>query len=277
VNSVSIDVSVRNGNVPILGLSAGYFRLWDNNTPQTIESVSLGAVPIDATLFIDTSGSTAGQLEVLKADVRKIAEMLRPDDRLRVLSFDDQVHDIFGWQRPDSRLDLDGIKESAISSPVYDALLLAMLRRPEPDRRHLIVAITDGVDNGSLVSSATIRAVARRAEAVLHIVLIVPDFSNVPNAPPSRAAGRSRPDAESDSNLGEAATLTGGDLYRAPIVSFHERIVASFKKAFDDFRSSYVLRFTPTNVDLKGWHDLRVDVPGKATSRIRARRGYFGG
>src|ERR1041385_883162 len=64
---VSVDVSVRNHNLPVPDLTAKDFTLTDNNVKQVIESVSLGAVPIDVTLFIDTSGTTAGDLDGLKA------------------------------------------------------------------------------------------------------------------------------------------------------------------------------------------------------------------
>ena len=50
-----------------------------------------------------------------------------------------------------------------------------------------------------------------------------------------------------------------------------------FKRAFDDFRSSYLLRYTPRDVSPEGWHDLEVKLlrPGRFT--VRARKGYFGG
>ena len=95
---VSVDVSVRNGDLPVLGLAAADFRLFDNGVVQTVEAVETEAVPIDVTLFHDTSPSLAGKIDALKADVRGIAAMLRPMDRLRLLTFDLQVNDVFGWQ-----------------------------------------------------------------------------------------------------------------------------------------------------------------------------------
>lgn len=42
------------------------------------------SVPLDVTLFMDTSGSTAGALDRMKRNVVTIAGMLRPDDRFRL-------------------------------------------------------------------------------------------------------------------------------------------------------------------------------------------------
>jgi hypothetical protein len=88
---------------------------------------------------------------------------------------------------------------------------------------------------------------------------------------------RSRPDQRGEANLDEAAALTGGKLYRAPLPSFHGQVVNAFTQAFNDFRQSYVIRFTPKDVPREGWHDLLVEVP-TASRRyvIRARKGYFG-
>src|SRR5262245_59019058 len=133
---VSIDVSVRRGNVPVTGLSAGDFKVLDNGVLQKVESVSYEAVPIDVTLFLDTSPSLSGLLDELKRDIAKVAGMLRPDDRLRLLTFDYQVNDVFGWQASGGDLKLEAARMGRISS-VYDAIFLSLMRRPDIDRRHL--------------------------------------------------------------------------------------------------------------------------------------------
>jgi VWFA-related protein len=276
-DSVLIDVSVRMGNTPAHGLAADDFDLFDNGVRQQIESLSVGAVPIDATLFIDTSGSTAGGFGQLESDVRRIATLLRPDDRLRLLVFDDQVRDVFGLQAPGGALRIEALTQGTVSSPVYDALILAMLRPTEPDRRQLVVAITDAQDNGSFTGSATVRAVAQRAEVVLHLVLVTGGASVGGAASPGRAALRSLPDRAGEQNLDEAAASTGGRLYRAPTVSTHDRVVDAFKTALDDYRQSYLIRFSPTGVSRGGWHTVEVRIPEHKELVIRAKKGYFGG
>ena len=53
-------------------------------------------------------------------------------------------------------------------------------------------------------------------------------------------------------------------------------VVKTFSQALDDFRASYVLRYTPANVAREGWHDLKVEVPAAPRATLRARRGYTG-
>ncbi len=52
---------------------------------------------------------------------------------------------------------------------------------------------------------------------------------------------------------------------------------AAFLRALEDFRTSYVLRYTLEGVSSAGWHDVAVRVVKPGTRyQVRARRGYVG-
>jgi hypothetical protein len=51
-------------------------------------------------------------------------------------------------------------------------------------------------------------------------------------------------------------------------------LTGTFKATFDDFRSSYMLRYTPQGVTRSGWHAIKVTVPGQKALEVNARRGY---
>ena len=51
---------------------------------------------------------------------------------------------------------------------------------------------------------------------------------------------------------------------------------ALFDQALDEFRSSYVLTFTPKGVKAEGWHTLTVKTKD-SRRRLRWRNGYEGG
>jgi VWFA-related protein len=264
---VSVDVSVRRGNNPIANLTASDFRLHDNGVEQTIDAASIEAVPIDVTLFHDTSPSLSGKLDDLKSDIRRIIGLLRPADRVRLVTLGMQV-DVTPWWPTNEPIDLSRVRVGRISA-VNDALIVAMLRRPEPDRRHLIVALTDAVDAGSAINTAAVDAVASRTDGVLHLV-------RMPQKAGARyTAGQWLPimgDSGGPAALGGAAARTGGRLHDA---SGSRDIIAAFRLAFDDFRQSYVLRYSPNGVERPGWHEIQVTVPGHPDAIVRARRGYF--
>lgn len=266
---VSVNVSVKNRNTPVIGLTTADFRLFDNGILQKVEQVTVEAVPIDLTLFFDTSPSFIGNLDDLKDDLRKIAGLLGPDDRIRLLAFATEIEEVVPWTAAGQAPDLSALRVGEIS-PVYDGLAASLLHRPELDRRHLVVAMTDGWDYNSAVSSVRLLDMSARSEAALHLVLLKSAGSR--SRPPYQASVMMRgPDVLGFDRLQAAAERTGG-FVQMPLPD--ENIVDSFKKVFSDFRTSYVLRFAPTGVASVGWHDLKVEVPSQPRATIRARRGY---
>ena len=269
-DTVSVSVSVKNRNVAVAGLTVDDFRLFDNGVPQTVERVTIEGVPIDLTLFIDTSPSFMGRANSLKDDIRRIAALLRPGDRIRLIAFANEVEEVVPWTDAGREVNLDTLRIARISS-VYDGLAASLLHQPGPDRRHLIVAMTDGYDYNSAVSSERVLDISGRVEGVLHLVLMQSGPTSLPHAPQS--ASMRGPDGKGEGRLNDAAERTGGRM-QSPIFGFS--MVKAFQQVFEDFRASYVLRYTPTGVKPDGWHDLKVEVPKAPRATIRARRGYTG-
>ena len=271
IDLVSVDVSVKSGNRVVAGLTAADFRLYDNGVLQQVEAVSIEDVPIDVTIFHDTSVSQGGRIDSLKRDIVTVAGLLRAGDRIRLLTFDDQVQDAFGWQPAGSVPDVSRVTMGRIS-PVYDALFAAFLHRPETGRRHMVLALTDAADAGGITSIETLTAVADRSESVLHLVLLDDSRPTGPQRGVIRQWNPTRAAATEVALVEKLSTVTGGVVHEEPL--FRNHVVSSFRKAFDDFRQSYVLRYSPKGVKPGGWHELKVEVvrPGRHT--VRARRGY---
>jgi hypothetical protein len=265
-------VSVRHRNQPVGGLKADAFRLLDNGVEQAVHDVSVEAVPIDLSVFIDTSASFIGRLNDLRADIQDIARLLRANDRFRLLTFGNEVEVTIPWTGGGTPPPTDRLRLGRISS-VYDGLAASLLHQPVQDRRHLVIAITDGRDYGSAVSSARLLDMSTRIESVLHLVLMRSLYGTTPRRGPEQAQMRG-PDALGSQRLDAVAQQTGG-LMHAP--SYGEAdLVRAFRSVFEDFRSSYVLRYVPAGVPAAGWHDLTVTVPSRPEVEIRARRGYSG-
>ncbi len=270
--SVSVYTSVKQGNRVVANLTAADFRLTDNGVAQTVEAVSIESVPIDVTLFLDTSGSTAGKLDEMKRDVQGIVRLLRAGDKFRLLTIGDSVYETVPWVPAGTKVDLPFGPVGGISL-IQDALTIALLHRPDPDRRHLIVGMTDRQDCGSVVSSGLLRELVSRSEAVLHLV----DQSGGGGqshyrvrtcSPTARTEG---PDIIKD-----AAERTGGELHTGSFFFRSSSLLRSFKGVFDDFRQSYTLRYSPVGVAATGWHAIDVSVPSRKTATIHARKGYYG-
>jgi hypothetical protein len=66
------------------------------------------------------------------------------------------------------------------------------------------------------------------------------------------------------------AAETGGRV----LLAAGDRLPTAFAVLLDEFRSSYVLHFTPKSRD-SGFHALGVRVTKPGPFEVRARRGYF--
>jgi hypothetical protein len=266
---VAISASVKRGNAPVANLAAADFRVTDNGVAQSIDAVTIEAVPLDVTLFMDTSGSTAGALDRMKKNVVSIAGMLRPDDQFRLLTIGLSVEVPVPWQPAGKPIALD-MKAVPGISLVYDALFVALTHTPAPGRRHLIVAMTDGRDCGSLLDGARVFDASARTEAVLHWIYVSGDADFDPH---SVGAWCTPTDAGEVDFMAQSAARTGGDSHRS---RFGDPAVRTFAQILDEFRQSYVLRYSPQGVPPAGWHAVAVSVPAQPALTIKARSGYFG-
>ena len=271
-STVVVNVNVRRGNNVVANLTAADFRLTDKGVSQQIESVSIETMPIDVTLFLDTSGSTSGKRDEMQHDVQTVVSMLGKDDRFRMLTIGDSVDVAVPWVPAGTAVNLSFPVVGGISL-VNDALAFGLLHRAAPGRRHLIVGMTDRQDCGSAVSASQVRDLAGRTEAVLYLV----DYSGGGGDGPPYRVRSCTPRAATGgvAMIDNAAVRTGG-LVRQQTFWFRASAIArAFKIIFADFRQSYVLRYSPAGTDAKGWHPIVVTVPKVPNATIRARQGYI--
>ena len=119
----------------------------------------------------------------------------------------------------------------------------------------------------SVLDADVLPRIAKRSDALLHVVAAPIWTGGSPNRGRLTLSGRTLP-------FVEAAELTGGAAHTIGKV-----LIGAFKVVIDDFHSSYLLRYTPRGVTLAGWHEISVRMRSAQASKyaIRARKGYFGG
>ena len=71
--------------------------------------------------------------------------------------------------------------------------------------------------------------------------------------------------------LDQSVQRTGGTLQRT------QRESDALAEIISDFRTSYVLRYTPREVPAPGWHEIKVSVKRPGSLSVRARKGYEAG
>nr|ADC36008.1 putative von Willebrand factor type A domain protein [uncultured bacterium 259] len=267
VAGVSVTVAVHDGRRGVGGLRAEDFELRDNGAPQQITSLSIESTPIDLTLVLDTSSSMTGMMERLKGDVRAVEGLLDESDRAGLITFSSSVREVSPMHERGDPAPAAALAPAG-STAFYQAVVAALLSATTPGRPHLALVMSDGDDNISLLDGADVSDLARRSETVLYVVL-----RGTIRASGSRVGWLGFRGPGDLDVLKEAAAATGGELRREKLDLPVARL---FKSVIDDFKASYVLRYTPEGVNPGGWHELTVGVKGRRVD-VRARRGYFGG
>ena len=308
---VMVDVSVRKNGKQVTGLTARDFDLRDNGVKQDVEAVESQAVPIDLSILIDVSGNPdrpwvdlPSESEVAGKVVdraRKLTRLLRPGDRVRLFALSTYIQQVWALQSADKvpavpRVDFDGMPS------LFDSLITLSLQPVEPNRRHVIVAETKGLDAVSVAAAADVQQVLGRSDAQTHLVMMerqadeeltVPLFQcrfmdlcrptyrfSVPArrrlfaaSPIAANSAPEHPLTMDGRALKEGAEATGGGLYQTEGLA-EPTLLNTFEKAFENFRQSYILRYTPKGVARTGWHDITVTVPRDKSVQIKARNGY---
>ena len=150
---VTVPVSVldRQGRF-ISNLQKEDFRVFENGVEQTIAYFEPAEKPFTVALVLDTSASTHFHLEEIREAAIAFARQLRPQDRVLIVSFNDEVL-LLTEATNDMNLIETVIEENAntgSSTRLYDAVDLTIRERLNKIKgRKAIVLFTDGVDTSS--------------------------------------------------------------------------------------------------------------------------------
>jgi Ca-activated chloride channel family protein len=251
---VRVDVLVTEGRKPVTGLTAQDFELRDNGVPQTIQLVDAHDIPLNVVLALDTSASTTGKRHAdLMAASSALLDELREGDQAALTTFSHAVTPLLA-----PTTDLAAVRgklqtiTTAGRTAVMDAVHVALTQTIAQPGRSLVVVCTDGSDVSSWLRPEDVVESARRSSAVVYGVAT----SNGRHVAP----------------LEEVAEATGGDV----LVESSEDLRDAFRRIVQDFRSRYILAYTPEGVDTAGFHRLDVRVRRRGLN-VKARPGYIGG
>ena len=251
---VRVDVLVTDGRNPVGGLTASDFELRDNGVVQTIGALDASDVPVNAVLALDTSASTTGKRQKdLIAASQALLDGLKPADRAALTTFSHAVapripltFDLFTVRAELLRITPSG--KTAIMDGVYVALTTTLAQ----PGRSLVIVCTDGSDTSSWLRPEEVLESAKRSNAVIYAVIAA--------------------DARRRSPLDDLTDATGGQVLR---VASSADLRSAFQKILQDFRSRYILAYTPSGVPTGGYHRLDVRVKRRGLT-VKARPGYIG-
>lgn len=252
-DAVIVDVTVRQGDRSVTDLAVDEFRVSDNGVPQTVQLAATQDIPLDVSLLVENGGIRDNGANMraraqYDAQVQAISKLLRPGDRLGVVSMSVNGGEV---------LPLAPVPAAAMvpvhsgRTRITDSLAQALLIPGTPGRRHLIVVATSGADMSSTTAPQRLPDLATRSDALVEVALL-------PETHPGVVID----------GVVEAARATGGDSVKATDIE------DAVRQVLGALAHSYVLTYVATGVPQPGWHHITVSVSRPGQFTIGFRRGY---
>lgn len=306
---VTVPVSVldRQGRF-IANLQREDFHVFENGVEQSIAYFEPAEKPFTVALLLDTSASTHFHLNDIKDAAIAFAKQLRPQDRVLIVSFNDEVL-LLTEVTNDLNIIETVIEEnvnSGNSTRLYDAVDLTIKERLNKIKgRKAIVLFTDGVDTSSQQATyqSTLREVEELDALIYPIQYDTTDYLraiqaagsgsvtvtttrrgifgttttqqtyNVPVNSGVPLPGSTKADYDrADQYLHALADKTGGRLYQA---NDNAQLAQAFTRIAEELRRQYSLGYYPKtdNLESSGRREIKVRVR-QPNLAVKARDSY---
>ena len=246
------------------GLTQADFTVYDNGEPQMIQFLTGEDIPATIGLLIDSSGSMREVRDHVTAAGAAFAEASHPLDELFIVSFNERV-----WAGLPTGVDFaqnpDQLRAALARAPavgltaLYDALHVALDRLQGGTRdRKVLIVVSDGGDNASTHTFASVLARAQGASVIIHTVALI-----------DPADHDARPGV-----LKDLARVTGGEALRPEHV---EDVVKVFTRLAQEIRSGYTIGYAPPEAPAGGFRTVRVVARARdhGPLTVRTREGYY--
>lgn len=277
---------------PVLGIKQSEFKIFENDAEQEIAYFSGDEQPFTVALVLDMSYSSVFKLEEIQNAALAFVNQLRPEDRVMIVSFDEEVRVLCEATNSRKVLKL-AIEAARVASgtSLYTALDAVLSEKLKTiSGRKAIVLLTDGVDTTS--RKATAEEILKTTETNESLVYPIQYdtyddvqksrkndaqvFYDEDDRPYIRERPRSVGEREDDYKranefLKNIADISGGSVYR---VSSATNLDKAFSRIVEELRKVYLLGYYADGENNEnGNYDIRVRVY-RQNLIIRAKNRY---
>jgi Ca-activated chloride channel homolog len=251
----------------VTDLKQSNFTVLENGQPQTITVFKREDVPVSLGLVIDNSGSMRDKRAKVAAAAKALVLDSNKDDEEFVVNFNDDAfldlpqgqdftNDITMLEEALSRIDSRG------GTAMRDAIRMSIdhLRDKGHRSKKVLVVVTDGNDNSSVINLENLVKSAQQNEVLIYAVGLLSEEE--------KSEARK---AKKDLNI--LTETTGGESFFPKDISEVDRIA---HQVAHDIRNQYTIEYAPSNAAMDGSYrkiQIAVNAPGKL--QVRTRSGYY--
>jgi VWFA-related protein len=243
------------------------FTVYENGVVQEIRVFKREDVPVSMGLIIDNSGSMRDKRAKVEAASLALAKDSNPEDEAFVVNFNDEAfldlphgkdftNDIKELEEALTRIDSRG------GTAMRDAIRMSIDHTKEKGHKDkkVLVVITDGNDNSSVVSLENLVKAAQQTGILIYSVGLLGEEER-------REAQRAQ------RALKALAEATGGETFFPKDVSEVDRIAHQVAR---DIRNQYTIQYTPSVAALDGtFRQIKIAVKAAGNPTVRTRSGYY--
>jgi VWFA-related protein len=247
----------------VTNLPEGAFHVFENGVEQELKVFRREDAPVSIGLIIDDSGSMTNKRDKVAAASLALIEASHPEDEIFVIHFNEKTYldTDFTHDRQRLKKALETFDSRGTTS-MRDALRLAIehLRSKASEDKKVLIVITDGEDNTSLVSREQVIRQAQQDGVLIYTVGILTENDD-------DVTRRAREE------LDALTQATGGQSYYLKDAS--EATQTALQIAHN-IRNQYTLAYSPTHQELDGtFRRIEVRATGPAPLTVLTRSGYW--
>jgi Ca-activated chloride channel homolog len=261
-----VTVLDKNGHL-ITNLPQDAFTVYENGVLQPIKVFRREDVPVSMGLIIDNSGSMRDKRLKVESAALTLVKDSNPDDEVFIVNFNDEAfldnphgkaftNDIKEMEEALTRIDSRG------GTAMRDAIRMSIdhVKEKAHKDKKVLVVVTDGNDNASVVSLENLVKASQQSEVLLYGVGLLGEEER-------REAQRAQ------RALKALGTATGGEVFFPKDAGEVEKIAHQVAR---DIRSQYTISYTPTNTAMDGtFRQIKVVAKAAGNPTVRTRSGYY--
>jgi VWFA-related protein len=265
------------------------FEIYDNGKRQPITFFESGIQPITIVVMLDRSGSMMGNFNLVRSAAEQFVGQLLPGDRARIGSFSNRIQ-LDPRDFTDNKRDLLAILRTELqepgSTPLWNAVSVAVTALQHQDGRRVVLIFTDGIDKPPGNNNVSLQKAMKHAEEEDVMVFAIGLASRTGFGGRGRRGrgvgpgtsgfggvfgGPAQPElSKPDPGLPRIAAATGGGYFE---LTSTNNMSTTFTRIADELHRQYALAFTPASFDGKT-HKLEVRLK-RPDLVVRARKTYF--
>jgi Ca-activated chloride channel homolog len=261
-----VTVADKNGHL-VTNLPQDAFAVYENGVLQPIKVFRREDVPVSMGLIIDNSGSMRDKRLKVESAALTLVKDSNPDDEVFIVNFNDEAfldnphgkaftNDIKEMEEALTRIDSRG------GTAMRDAIRMSIdhLKEKAHKDKKVLVVVTDGNDNASVVSLENLVKASQQSEVLVYGVGLLGEEER-------REAQRAQ------RALKALGTATGGEVFFPKDAGEVEKIAHQVAR---DIRSQYTISYTPTNTAMDGtFRQIKVTAKAPGNPTVRTRSGYY--